>query len=59
MEKNKSIDGLAPRRAKKTANSTAITKKPVVKKSTANTKITSRDWDSICAGNDNCNKKCR
>ena len=35
MEKNKSIDGLTPRRAKKTANSTAATKKPVVKKSTA------------------------
>lgn len=35
MEKNKSIDGLAPRRAKKTANSTMATKKPVVKKSTA------------------------
>lgn len=35
MEKNKSIDGLAPRRAKKTANFTMATKKPVVKKSTA------------------------
>ena len=35
MEKNKSIDGLSSRRAKKTTNSTAITKKPVVKKSTA------------------------
>ena len=34
MEKNKSIDGLAPRRTKKTANSTVATKKPVVKKST-------------------------
>ena len=34
MEKNKSIDGLAPRRTKKTANSTVTTKKPVVKKST-------------------------
>ena len=35
MEKNKSIDGLAPRRAKKPTNSTAATKKPVAKKSTA------------------------
>lgn len=35
MEKNKSIDGLAPRRAKKPTNSTAVTKKPVVKKSAA------------------------
>lgn len=35
MEKNKSIDGLALRRAKKTANSTTATKKPVAKKSTA------------------------
>lgn len=34
MEKNKSIDGLAPRRAKKPTNSTAATKKPVAKKST-------------------------
>ena len=34
MEKNKSIDGLAPRRAKKPTNSTTATKKPVVKKST-------------------------
>ena len=35
MEKNKSIDGLSSRRAKKPTNSTAVTKKPVVKKSTA------------------------
>lgn len=35
MEKNKSIDGLSSRRAKKPTNSTVATKKPVVKKSTA------------------------
>ena len=35
MEKNKSIDGLSSRRTKKPINSTATTKKPVVKKSTA------------------------
>ena len=34
MEKNKSIDGLSSRRAKKPTNSTVATKKPVVKKST-------------------------
>lgn len=35
MEKNKSIDGLAPRRAKKPTKSTTATKKQVAKKSTA------------------------
>ena len=35
MEKNKSIDGLSSRRAKKPTNSTTATKKPVAKKSTA------------------------